>query len=391
MDKSSSNLSYDSAVGADHDHSVETDAAFSRPPEMDPPEEEGTALPPETEAFIAECEPGLAKRCRDGAARILNNEKQSNAGRIDTGLQLIEHKRELGHGRFGTFIGTFDYEKKHAERCMSVARHFGPHCDLVSGVAWSGLCALTAKKVSQQLRDEVITRLKAGEHLTRKDIQSLISEASKALCRPVSKTDCPVLPQTTPSPSEKLPDSLPAVPDRSRAVALLALSDGSITGEANEFAVTMSDVQPPSDHKPNDAQPATAVVELQSPPPAITGPSQGQVDALLPIHAPSGALAMSVHPDCPFSGKGIQLAIANASTQTTDDVNRTTARAAENAVELIVGNLVRSEVLELGRWLERADDIEFMCCLRRRCGISEVNAHSTDDASGDRAGEANDA
>ncbi|MHB2209697.1 hypothetical protein [Methylobacterium sp. CM6257] len=373
MEKSSSKLSYDSTVGADEDHSVETDAAFSRPPEMKPLGEEGTALPPEAQAFIAQCEPGLAERCHASALRILKIEKQTTAGRIKYGLELIERKRELGHGRFETFIGTLDCSKKHVERCMSVARHFGPHHDLMSGVAWSALCELSAKEVSQEVRDEVIARLKAGKHVTRKDIQSLISEASSAMSRPVTKTDRPVLPQTVPSPSEKRPDSPAAVPDRSRAVALLAHSDSSVTGKTNEFTVTMSDVQSPIDWRPDVARSTARAVELLPAPQTNTVPSQEQVDIPAVMHEDLPALASLVQPDGAVAENLAETATSTSEPQMLGRQESGAALLPGKAVELLSGMVTREEALGLyGCW--RRTYGEFMRLFGQHYGIAETDA-----------------
>jgi hypothetical protein len=375
MDKSSSNQSYDSTVGAGQNHSVETVAAFSRPPEVEPLGEEGTALPPETEAFIAECEPGLARRCRDGAVRILRNEKQTNAGRIDTGLQLIEHKRELGHGRFEIFIGTLDFSKKHAERCMSVARHFGTHRDLMSGVAWSALCELSAKEVSQEVRDEVIARRKAGEYVTRKDIQSLIDRASKAMPRPVTKTTRPVLPQTAPSPSEKRPASLAAVPDRSRAVALLAHSDSSVTGKANEFTVTISDVQPPIDGRPDLARSTARAVELLPAPQANTVPSREQVDIPAVMHEDLPALAALVQPGSAVADNMIEEATSTSGPHVSGDQASGTDPSSVKVVRVLFVKLTREEGQELYLCMKRKGG-ELMHLLGQRYGTAEADSRA---------------
>jgi hypothetical protein len=386
MDKSSFNLSNGRTVGADQDRSLETDAALSLSPEIDSLVGEGAALPPAAEAFIAKCGPEMAKRCRVIGLAILSIERQTSAGRIDNGLLLIElkaDKSECKHGQFTEFVEALGFHIKDAGRCMRVARHFGQHRDLMSGVIWSALCDLTAKEVPQAVRDEVIARRRAGEHLTRKDIQSLISEASRAMSRPVTKTDRSGPPKTSPSPSEERPDPPTAVPDRSRAVALLARSDSSVISKTNEFAVTMSDVQPPIDGRPDLARSTARAVELLPAPQTMTMPSQEPVDVPAVLYEDLRALSSPVQPDNAVSENMIEPAPSTSGTHKSDGEDSGTAMSASQAVDLLSGKVTREEALELYYCWKGAFS-EFVRLFGQRYGVAEADARVMGDECGNR-------
>ncbi|MGH1588791.1 hypothetical protein ACRBEV_10990 [Methylobacterium phyllosphaerae] len=292
MKKSLSEFSYDNILGAVHDQSSEADTEIIRPPEIDPLISNATVLPPKLNVFLAGYDPSEAKVLRDSALHILNNEKQGIIGRIDNGLELIARKVKLGHGRYMEYISTLEISEKHAERCTNVARHFSRYRDLVSGVAWTALCDLAAKSTPDEARDEVIARLKTGEYLTRQDIKKVIESASSPKPQPVTKTDRPGLPRSSLSAPEKRPDDLNALPDRSRAVALLAHAGDSITGKANDVAGTTSDVQPSGDQTPDAAYLSVRAIAL------LPAPQSQSVPSEVRAHIPT---VMQGYPPAPMS------------------------------------------------------------------------------------------
>lgn len=209
---------------------LETDA---RTPNIDAPVHGQAALPQAVTAFAAGLEPDLAERCRASARIILDNEKRTSAGRIDSGKALMALKGDLKHGQFKSYVGSLGLKIRTAEHCMRVAEVFGEHRDTVAVLSFDLLKKLSAEAVPQAVRDMVVAQLEAGEELTPKAIGTLIRKA-RGEKRKLPPDDTRDTSQRVPEPSPE-PDTSAVLPGNVRAVASQAQRDDEVVRLASEF------------------------------------------------------------------------------------------------------------------------------------------------------------
>ena len=93
--------------------------------------------------------------------------KRTAQGILDIGQKLLEIKEKLGHGNFLNWLKTeFNWSEPSAQRFMQVARQF-KSIDLMDlEIAPSALYILSAPSTPDSVRQEAVSRAKAGENIT---------------------------------------------------------------------------------------------------------------------------------------------------------------------------------------------------------------------------------
>jgi hypothetical protein len=121
--------------------------------------------------------PERAQRIRDlvGVARTCI---------IEIGRELIAAKADVGHGGWMDWIESeFGWSEMTATKYIRVARAFESKPDLdFAGLTIdaTALYALAAPDVPQAARDDAIARAEDGEHISKADAESLITDALRA-------------------------------------------------------------------------------------------------------------------------------------------------------------------------------------------------------------------
>ena len=98
------------------------------------------------------------------------------------GLNLIEAKKLLGHGKFVSWLKTeLNIDRKTAERFINVANMFQGKCDIMShleiaelDIAPTTLYEIAAPSTPTEAREEVLSRALQGEKITVSDAKKII-------------------------------------------------------------------------------------------------------------------------------------------------------------------------------------------------------------------------
>jgi hypothetical protein len=139
-----------------------------------------TSKPPLTEdQFYGKLSsPEVADAARQAAKDIKELTRSQNKTIVEIGQKLIEVKKSLDHGEFGGWLQLeFKWSHRTADRYMSVVEHLGGHFDTVSNLNARTIYALAAKSTPDEVRDEIVERLTAGDELSDRDIMQEISDA----------------------------------------------------------------------------------------------------------------------------------------------------------------------------------------------------------------------
>ena len=93
--------------------------------------------------------------------------KRTAQGISDIGQKLLEIKEKLGHGNFLNWLKTeFNWSEPSAQRFMQVARQFKSTDLMDLEIAPSALYILSAPSTPDSVRQEAVSRAKAGENIT---------------------------------------------------------------------------------------------------------------------------------------------------------------------------------------------------------------------------------
>jgi hypothetical protein len=99
---------------------------------------------------------------------------------IHTGCALLKAKAILGHGNFGRWLqAEFRWSERTATNYMSVAQHFVDKTEIIADLELTSAYALAAKSTPQQVRDDVTSRLAAGEGVTAAQVKAAIDKAKR--------------------------------------------------------------------------------------------------------------------------------------------------------------------------------------------------------------------
>lgn len=102
-----------------------------------------------------------AQEAQAVAERIRSRMK---AGIIETGLDLISIKAQIGHGAFGAWIeAEFRMDVKTAQNYMRTASVFGDKSEIVSLLPASTVYTLAAKSTPETIREDVLRQIEEGQ------------------------------------------------------------------------------------------------------------------------------------------------------------------------------------------------------------------------------------
>lgn len=116
-----------------------------------------------------------AQSIRDASTRIKYRMSRTALDIIEIGRDLIEVKRQLGHGHFLKWIDAeFGMSERTSRSFVHAAEAFGSSKSaIIADLPPTILYALAAPSTSEDLRTEVIGRVAKGEQVTVADIRAL--------------------------------------------------------------------------------------------------------------------------------------------------------------------------------------------------------------------------
>ncbi|GEP00031.1 hypothetical protein [Methylobacterium haplocladii] len=99
---------------------------------------------------------------------------------IDTGLDLLGVKERLEHGLFAQWVESeMRITVRSAQYMMQAATQFGHISEIVSHLPPSTLYRLAAASTPAPIREEIVSRLEAGEAVTPRQIEAKLYQARK--------------------------------------------------------------------------------------------------------------------------------------------------------------------------------------------------------------------
>lgn len=111
--------------------------------------------------------PTLAASARAAAERIRGRMQLAAESIIEVGRELIQQKKDLGHGNFLPWIeAEFQWSQPTAHRYMSVAETFGRDYSRVNNLSFKAMIALSSDATPEPVRTEVLERAASGERAT---------------------------------------------------------------------------------------------------------------------------------------------------------------------------------------------------------------------------------
>jgi hypothetical protein len=98
----------------------------------------------------------------------------------EIGKDLLRAKELLGHGNFTSWLqAEFRWAERTARNYMAVAEHFSGKTAIFADLDLGTAYALAAKSTPAAVRENVASRLDAGERLTAEDIRADIDRAKR--------------------------------------------------------------------------------------------------------------------------------------------------------------------------------------------------------------------
>ncbi|AWN39695.1 hypothetical protein DK389_03030 [Methylobacterium durans] len=283
---------------------------------------------------------------------------KTSAGRIGSGRELVARKAELPHGTFELYCESLGIEKRFAERCMLVFDKFGRDPNTASKLSFSLLCDLSAQSVPQRVRDEIIVRLKGGEHLAPKVVRQTIEEATKADAgggaSKVDRKHCQKAEEVAPPDEGK--NARQAVEDASQ-------EDRSYAAQTSEVA-TQVDGDGGEENRGNAAQNEN-VDAGESGSATSRGTAKDTTETSVGDSQEADAQASELSHGSQYAAADTR-ALARSAVRD-DSLGRSNAECAI----AIIGELGHEKMLELGQALKGVDDTKFMRLLRERCTPAE--------------------
>jgi hypothetical protein len=119
-----------------------------------------------------------ASSAQAAADRIRSRNARMAESMIAIGLDLIEIKNRLQHGRFTEWLAVeFAWTERTAQSFMRAAEAFGAKAKLVSVLPPATIYKLAAKSTPKTIRDTVIDGLERGEHIHARNVEAEIAAA----------------------------------------------------------------------------------------------------------------------------------------------------------------------------------------------------------------------
>jgi DUF3102 family protein len=117
---------------------------------------------------------------RQHADRIRTAYSDATKRVFEMGLELTLAKRLLSHGQFGPWLkAEFGWSERTAQRYMQAVEMFVPKADMVSVLEPTAIYALSSKSTPAAVREQVVSRLEAGEKPDLGKVQTKVAEARK--------------------------------------------------------------------------------------------------------------------------------------------------------------------------------------------------------------------
>src|ERR1700736_6443639 len=99
----------------------------------------------------------------------------------DVGAALLRAKELLGHGNFLPWLqAEFRWSERTANNYMSIARFFKGKTANFADLDIGAAAALAAKSTPPEIRDELLERAEAGEHISREEVKERIAAGKQA-------------------------------------------------------------------------------------------------------------------------------------------------------------------------------------------------------------------
>ena len=122
-----------------------------------------------------------AAAARDAVARVRARTSRMVRDIIETGQDLIEVKKRIGHGKFLKWMDAeFKMTERTAQRFMAVAEKFGAKYDIVSDLSPSVIYELAAPSTPDETIDEIVEQARTGKRVTVAEVKKLKAELKAA-------------------------------------------------------------------------------------------------------------------------------------------------------------------------------------------------------------------
>jgi hypothetical protein len=159
---------------------------------------------------------------------------------VEVGRRLLPAKKKLPHGEWGPWLECeFQWTQKTAENYMNLALN-SAKIETVTNLDLGAAYVLFAKSTPANIQEELLARVKSGEHISRKDVKERIAAAKTTGRKPTAKpkraeaetisepatTQAETPPATNRSPEEDMADAvLTALCSAERNRSLCKLDD----------------------------------------------------------------------------------------------------------------------------------------------------------------------
>lgn len=130
-----------------------------------------------------------ATTARAAVERISGFHRQLVTDVTEIGKALVQVKDCLGHGHFLPWLqAEFGWTERTAQNYMSVAQRFGPKSETLSYLPLSVIYRLASPSTPDDVRDQIIGRLDAGDALSPADIDGEIRCARREVKRQIEES-----------------------------------------------------------------------------------------------------------------------------------------------------------------------------------------------------------
>jgi hypothetical protein len=134
----------------------------------------------------------LAKALATAAQDVRSSIKRTTTTVVEIGNTLIWAKGQLGHGPFlGWLAAEFAMETRTAERYMRAAEWVEDKFDIVSKIEPTTAYLLSARSTPGQLRDQVVQRIRDGEHVPVAEIKTELQRVTRERKRAKTQASVP--------------------------------------------------------------------------------------------------------------------------------------------------------------------------------------------------------
>jgi Protein of unknown function (DUF3102) len=152
--------------------------------------------------------------------------------KAEIGNELLQAKVIFGHGNFGGWLHSeFQWSVETANNYMNLAKNFTGKIATVTNFKLSTAYASAAESTPAEIRDELLTRVEAGENISREDVRKRVADSKVAGRKSAAKAE--------PSDSKKV-----------EAATVLALSTADDAVMKSEPLTTDAETSPATGKSP---------------------------------------------------------------------------------------------------------------------------------------------